>query len=63
VERTCCFLGCKKKAEFEIHDQGERRPGVGVTDACKDHVGDLIGSVVPTKPRGPWTVVIIDESA
>jgi hypothetical protein len=61
MKRTCCFVDCPKDAEYEIHDQGERRPGVGATDSCKDHVGDLIGSVIPTKPTGPWIVVVVDK--
>jgi hypothetical protein len=62
------MLGCEKEAEFSIYDQQEHRPGVGVTFACVEHVGALLGSVPQSEPmsncvtlrkdmgHGPWTV-------
>jgi hypothetical protein len=56
MDRYCCFPNCEKEAEFEIYDQNERRPDIGVTDSCQDHVGHLLGSVPPTESTGRWTV-------
>ena len=57
--RECLFVGCSKIAEFEIYDSNERRPDCGATDACEEHVGALLGSLPPTQPIGPWTVITI----
>ncbi len=57
--RKCCYIGCKKNAEFEIYDENERRPDCGVTDACEDHIGALLGSLPPTEPKGPWCITVI----
>jgi len=57
----CCE--CSGPAEFEIFDHNERRPDCGSTLACEKHVGSLLGSVPPTKPTGPWTVVALDGPA
>lgn len=35
--------GCPKPAEFEIRDLEERHPECGITHACVDHVGRLLG--------------------
>lgn len=59
MERKCCFTGCEKKAEFEIYDENERRPDIGEIDACEEHVGELLGSISPTEPTGPWRVIPI----
>lgn len=59
--RYCCFLGCPKPAEFEIWDENERRPDIGATDACEDHVGALLGSLPPVEPTGPWRVVVLAQ--
>ncbi len=56
--KRCCFVGCDKAAEFEIYDSNDKRD-CNYTHACTDHVGHLLGSVPPTKPDGPWTIVII----
>lgn len=61
--RQCAAIGCDRPAEFEIYDQQERRPDVGFTDACEDHVGLLLGSVPPVLPVGPWSVYILAEGA
>jgi hypothetical protein len=58
-ERHCYHLGCGKNAAFEIYDNNERRPDCSFTDACEEHVGALLGSLPPTEPKGPWTVVAI----
>lgn len=63
ASRVCCLIGCDKKATVEIYDGNERRPDCGVTDSCDDHVGHLLGSVPPTSPTGPWTVVLISEES
>ena len=52
---------CEKPAEFEIHDHNERRPDVGGGVACVDCLGQMIGSVPPTPPTGPWTVVALTK--
>jgi hypothetical protein len=57
--RRCCFVGCTKNAEYEILDHKEERYDMGTTDACEEHVGELIGSFPPTKPNGPWTITVI----
>lgn len=60
TNRVCCHVGCNKPAVFEIYDNNDSRPdGSGITDACEDHVGTLLGSVPPVNPAGPWTVVSI----
>lgn len=59
-KRTCCHVGCGKDAEFVIYDSNDRRPDMGFTDACTDHVGHLLGSVPPVEPKGPWSVVCIE---
>lgn len=61
MDRRCCFIGCEKKAEFEILDENEIRHDCATTDSCEDHVGNLIGSIPPTEPRGPWIVNFIKE--
>jgi len=53
----CCHSGePNHPADWEITDEGERRPDLGVTYSCHEHLAELIGSVPPTKPVGPWTV-------
>lgn len=59
TKRKCA--GCDKDAEFEIHDEQEQRPGMGVTDACEEHIGMLLGSVPPTEPKGPWRIILIPK--
>ena len=58
VRRSCFFVGCDKSPEFEIWDENENCPDIGPTDACIDHVGQLLGSVPPTEPKS-WRVVHI----
>ena len=60
-KRECLFIGCNKIAEFEIYDSNERRPDTGPTDACIAHVGELLGSVPPVEPVGPWMVYEIKQ--
>jgi len=55
----CCFDGCDKMAKFIVIDTGDSRKDVAETHACETHVGVLIGSVEPTKPKGPWSVYIL----
>ena len=57
--RGCCNIGCDKDAEFEIYDSNEVSACQSPTDACEEHVGNLLGSIPPTEPIGPWTVVPI----
>jgi len=59
IDRVCCKIGCESVATFEIWDENERRPDIGPTDSCEKHVGDLLGSVPPTEPIGPWRVMVI----
>jgi hypothetical protein len=59
TKRTCNYLGCDRPAEFELWDEQERRPDVGATDACIDHVGYLVGSLPPVLPIGPWRLISI----
>ena len=60
--RICLKVGCDKPAEFEIWDTNERRPECGSTEACITHVGELLGSLPPTKPTGPWTIFCIEAA-
>lgn len=57
--RKCQMDGCGQDATFEIYDTNETRPDHGITDSCDKHVGELIGSVPPTKPVGPYHVYLI----
>jgi hypothetical protein len=59
-KRECLFLGCEKEAEFEIYDAAERRPDVGPTDSCEEHVGFLLGHVEPTRGN-EWIVRSISK--
>jgi len=52
---------CTAQADFEILDEGERRPDMGVTYSCSQHVGTLIGSTPPTDSIGPWQVKAIND--
>jgi len=61
MKNRCCAKGCEKYAEFEILDTNEKRPELGNTYACEDHVGALLGSVHPTTATGPWTVFFIPD--
>jgi len=56
------MIGCQADAEYEIFDENERRPDCGYTDACAKHVGELLGSVPPTQPVGPWRVFCIETA-
>jgi hypothetical protein len=60
----CCYAGGPRHpAEWEITDEGELRPDLAVTHACSAHLADMISSIPPTKPVGPWTVRRLDGMA
>jgi len=53
----CCHIGePKHPADLEITDEGERRPDMAITHSCHEHLAEMIGSVPPTEPVGPWVV-------
>ena len=52
----CCLEGCDGPAAFTIVGENETRYDVAETYACAKHIGDLLGSVEPTEPTGPWRI-------
>lgn len=54
----CCYIGCNYSADFEIIDMAERRPDVGFTLACENHVGALLGHEIdlPEGARNEWSI-------
>ena len=43
IKPHCCFIGCPKDAKFEIYYDGAIRPDDSIsTDACTEHVGELL---------------------
>ncbi len=56
MAEKCQVEGCETDAVFAIFDTLEPRPDVTGTLACEKHVGELIGSVAPTEPNGPWGI-------
>lgn len=53
----CCHVGeARHPADWEITDEGEKRPDLGIIHSCHKHLAEMIGSIPPTTPAGPWTV-------
>lgn len=54
----CCYLGCEMPAVFMIFDVADGCPDA-FTHACAKHLGDLIGSIPPKEPTGPWEITLL----
>lgn len=52
----CCYFECAAPATVEIADTNEPRADVALTYACDKHIADMLSSVSPTLPKGPWSV-------
>jgi hypothetical protein len=59
MENRCCFIDgekqCEKKAEFEISENTRQDPD-NFTQACSDHVGELLGTTEENLTCSEWTV-------
>jgi len=53
-KNKCCMPKCGKAATWEITDTNHEDPYTASTHSCNEHIADLIGSVEPTAPTGPW---------
>ena len=51
IKRTCCYIDpdgggcCLRDAEFEIVPVGDGVDWYDTTDACEEHVGELLGDI------------------
>jgi hypothetical protein len=56
MERTCCKIDCEKPAEVEMFAQ--TGDPYDYTDACLDHIGELLGSVHADREWGSYSTLI-----
>jgi hypothetical protein len=56
--RHCCEHDCTKEAQFEIINTTPGADPYDQTDACEDHVGQLLGSTNEV-PATTWAIVAL----